>query len=255
MSEPALSPCAALVRRGDPDRFLSAMTAPPERRERLFALYAFNLEVARIGPMVSEPMLGLIRLQWWRETVEMAREGRRRAHEVAGPMAETIAAADLPAEPFERLLTARALDLEPAPFPDRAALDGYLRDTGGALLTLAARALAGVAAPAEEAGYAFAAAAWLRAAPALSAAGRRPLPDPAPETARALARDALAALRRARREGVPRAAAAAFRAGWRAEPTLRAALGAGYSVTEGPAEPALLRSRAALLWRAALGGW
>jgi len=39
--------CAALVAKGDPDRFLSAMTAPVALRGRLLTLYAFNLEVAR----------------------------------------------------------------------------------------------------------------------------------------------------------------------------------------------------------------
>ncbi|MEL7216333.1 MAG: phytoene synthase, partial [Pseudomonadota bacterium] len=39
--------CAELVRTGDPDRFLAAMTASVEGRARLFPLYAFNLEVAK----------------------------------------------------------------------------------------------------------------------------------------------------------------------------------------------------------------
>ena len=39
--------CAALVARGDPDRFLSAMAAPVAARAVLFPLYAFNLEVAK----------------------------------------------------------------------------------------------------------------------------------------------------------------------------------------------------------------
>jgi 15-cis-phytoene synthase len=39
--------CAAMVERGDPDRFRAAMVAPPGRRPGLMALYAFNLEVAR----------------------------------------------------------------------------------------------------------------------------------------------------------------------------------------------------------------
>jgi phytoene synthase len=42
--------------------------APAPRRVLLFALYAFNAEVARIAETVREPMLGAIRLEWWRET-------------------------------------------------------------------------------------------------------------------------------------------------------------------------------------------
>ena len=37
----------ALVRRHDPDRFLTALFAPAERRDALLVLYAFNHELAR----------------------------------------------------------------------------------------------------------------------------------------------------------------------------------------------------------------
>lgn len=57
--------CAALVERGDPDRWRSAMTAPAPRRAGLMALYAFNLEVARAPWVASEPLMVEIRLQWW----------------------------------------------------------------------------------------------------------------------------------------------------------------------------------------------
>jgi phytoene synthase len=60
----------ALVRRHDPDRFLTALFAPSEKRNALLTLYAFNHELARAREVVSEPPLALIRLQWWREVVE-----------------------------------------------------------------------------------------------------------------------------------------------------------------------------------------
>jgi len=70
MAASGLSLCAAELRRGDRDRFLTALFAPADRREALFALYAFNLELARIRESVSQPMLGLIRLQWWRDGLD-----------------------------------------------------------------------------------------------------------------------------------------------------------------------------------------
>lgn len=253
MSTPTLSACAEIVRRADPDRFLSAMTAPPAARERLFALYAFNIEVARIPAVVSEPMLGMIRLQWWRETVAMIfEEGRVRSHEVVGPLAETIAAASLPRAPFDRLLDARQRDVEGTPPENRAALDAYLADTGGALLALAAHALAEAPVPSADAGFAFAAANWLAAVPDL---GIGALPGEPRITAQALARDALAALDRARDQPVPAAALPAFRAGWRSRAVLRRALAPGYDPAEGPGEGAPLARSVALLWRSALGRW
>ncbi len=73
----SLAACAALVERGDPDRFLAVMAAPAWARARLFPLYAFNLEVARAPWVTEEPMIAEMRLQWWRDVVESA--GRRRA--------------------------------------------------------------------------------------------------------------------------------------------------------------------------------
>jgi len=82
---------AGLVRRVDPDRFLTALFAPAEKREALFLLYAFNHELARARESVSEPPLALIRLQWWREVVE----GARRHHEIAEPLHAALDAREL----------------------------------------------------------------------------------------------------------------------------------------------------------------
>jgi phytoene synthase len=61
-----LSAVAELVRRHDRDRYMTALFAPAARREALFALYAFNYEIARVREAVTQPTLGQIRLQWWR---------------------------------------------------------------------------------------------------------------------------------------------------------------------------------------------
>ena len=66
---------AASVRSADPDRYFSALFAPAGSRPFLFALYAFNAEVARVAETVREPMLGAIRLEWWRETAEGGEQG------------------------------------------------------------------------------------------------------------------------------------------------------------------------------------
>src|SRR6202051_3489994 len=88
---PGLSPLAALLRRHDRDRYQTALFAPADRQGALFALYAFNYEIARVRESAPQPMLGLIRLQWWREVVAAAFAGMPpRQHEVAGPLAALI---------------------------------------------------------------------------------------------------------------------------------------------------------------------
>src|SRR5579872_6213314 len=103
-----ISSLAALVREHDRDRYQTALFAPADRRAALFALYAFNYEVARVRESVTQPMLGQIRLQWWREAVEAAFAGAPpRHHEVAGPLAAAIGEFGLTRRHFDRLIDAR----------------------------------------------------------------------------------------------------------------------------------------------------
>ena len=65
-----LERCASIVRGNDYDRFLTALTASPDARGKLMALYAFNAELGRILDTVSEPAMAAIRFQWWRDAIE-----------------------------------------------------------------------------------------------------------------------------------------------------------------------------------------
>ena len=133
----ALSYCAREVRDQDHDRYLTALFAPADRREAVFALYAFNAEVARTREAVSEPMLGQIRLQWWREAVEGIYQGAVRQHPVVESLREAVQTYGLAPERFETLLDARANDLDDAPPADLAALEAYAGATSGTLSELA----------------------------------------------------------------------------------------------------------------------
>lgn len=140
--EEAASYCSALVRRLDRDRYLCSLFAPDDRRADLLALYAFNLELARIPELVHEPILGQVRLQWWRETVAAVFADAPPAHDVAAALARTVKARGLAREGFERILAAREFDLDPGPPDDIAALEAYVDATSGALQLLALDILA-----------------------------------------------------------------------------------------------------------------
>ncbi len=157
---------AQLVRRADPDRYLAALFAPADKRPLLLALYAFNVEIARVADTGREPMMGEIRLEWWRETLAGARQGMPRNHDVARALTELFLTVRLPAEPFEAMLAARAFDSTSEAFPDRPAAEAYCDATSGNLMRLAARILGGEAdAAARHAGIAYALAGILRSLP------------------------------------------------------------------------------------------
>ena len=93
----AFAHCEALVRAADKDRFIAALFAPEESRAALYALYAFNLEIARVREVIHEPLAGEIRLQWWNDVMERGARGEVEAHPVAAALRATIARYDLPA--------------------------------------------------------------------------------------------------------------------------------------------------------------
>src|SRR6516164_4607503 len=137
-----LSPVAALVRRHDRDRYQTVLFAPAARREALFALYAFNYEIARVRESVTQPMLGQIRLQWWRENIAAAFEdGPVRHHIVVEPLTAVIRQLALTREHFDRLIDARETDLEDAPPTSLAALEDYAAGTSARLVYLALEVL------------------------------------------------------------------------------------------------------------------
>jgi phytoene synthase len=160
---------AEQVRRFDHDRYLCTLFLPEAARADVLALYAFNVEVARIRESVREPMMGQIRLQWWREIIENAPRGDLRNHPVALALASAIRGRSLPLEPFERLLVARERDLGDEAPANLAELEAYAEATSSTLIDLVLAVLGQRGEAAREAGrhvgIAWALAGLLRAVP------------------------------------------------------------------------------------------
>jgi phytoene synthase len=158
------------LRHADPDRFFCTLFAPGDKREGLALLYLFNHELARAREVASEPMLALIRLQWWREVVE----GQRKKHEIASPLSDALEAGLFEAEDLAALIAAREAETEEiADFP---AFLTYARGTGGRLARIAGKFL-GVDSPeVEDLGTAYAISGILRATAYLARQNRSVLP-------------------------------------------------------------------------------
>jgi 15-cis-phytoene synthase len=169
-----------IARSGDPDRALAALFAPRQTRADLLALYALNVELARIAEQVSEPELGAIRLQWWRDALERAKEGEATGHPVADALGEVMRRRSLAPDRVAGLLDARAFDIENKFMPDWSSLEAYLGDTAGALFALGAAcggaSGASVEAAASQASLAYGLTGLMRALPVHAASGRVYLP-------------------------------------------------------------------------------
>lgn len=118
----------------DPDRVRAARMADPDIRDRLLTLYAFHAELAKVPELVSEPMMGAIRYQWWRDALGEMFDGRTvRAHEVTTPLAEMIAQTGISRFLLDRIIDGRERDLDPQPFATIHDGIDYADATSGAL--------------------------------------------------------------------------------------------------------------------------
>ncbi|GAA4217034.1 squalene/phytoene synthase family protein [Sagittula marina] len=249
--------CAAQVERTDPERFASAMAAPVAARAVLFPLYAFNAEVARAPWVTAEPMIAEMRLQWWRDALdEIATGGAVRRHEVVVPLAQVLDAEGCAV--LDRLIEARRLDIEKAPFDDEDALWRYLQSTGGGLMQVAARCLGdrdGRAA--HSLGTAVGLMQYLKAVPELEAKAKLPLPDGRHEAVQRLAERGLQEIRVARqaRAAVPKSARVAFLPGALAVTVLRRAKSDPDRVKAGALMPSEATVRLMRLKTGFLGGF
>ena len=245
--------CAEIVHKGDPDRFLAVMAAPPRARGPLFAVYAFNVEVARAPWVSSEPVINEIRLQWWRDALgDIGRGDRVRRHEVVEPLSDVLDQQSV--NILLELIDARSWDIHSASFKDSAHFNSYIETTAGGLMWVAARSL-GVR-NGEDAirdfGYASGLANWFQAIPQLEARGRIPLVDGTHEAIAGLAETGLERLKKARKL-IPKDAYYATRTGWQAGKTLRFAAANPAAVSGGRLHNSEFYKKSSLLLKVLLG--
>jgi phytoene synthase len=79
----------ARLKRTDENRWLASRYAPQAARERLVAVYLLHQELQRALGM-SEAMIGKIRIQWWRETLEGIAAGTPRWHDLSLELARAF---------------------------------------------------------------------------------------------------------------------------------------------------------------------
>ena len=270
----SIDACAELVKAGDPDRYLSVMAAPVVARERLFVLYAFNLEVARAPWASNEEMIAEMRLQWWLDTINEIYEGKIRHHEVVGPLADVIATYKLPQQLFVELIEARRFDIYREGHTGVPAFDAYINATSGNLMRLAAMSmgakdLAGIA----DFGYGVGVANLWRALPALYVAGRHPVPvessldrnavasGDVPENLSnalvSISSNALSKVESARktRKAIPQSAIPALLSGWQVEVPLKLVKTQPRETLRFPLETSEFQKKLGLLWRSSTQRW
>ena len=178
----AIEVLAASARSGEPDRYLAALLAPASARAGLLALAAFSAELANVPRLVRrEPAMGEIRLQWWRDALELP-QSERTGNPVADALRSAVFTHALPRPLLHDAIEARASDLRADAIADDEALRSYLWKSEGALFALAGRVLAQRPEPlldaaASASGHAYGLARLLLHLPGELARGRLALPQ------------------------------------------------------------------------------
>lgn len=125
-----------ILKTNDPERYLACLYLPEAFRDVAITLYAFDAEIARIPAVVSEPMPGEIRIQWWRDLL------KSNGNTGSGPLAEALLSViekhNLPRDVLDNSLEARIFDLYHDAMPDVGTYEGYLGETVSAFLNVIA---------------------------------------------------------------------------------------------------------------------
>ncbi len=123
---------ARSVRDADPDRYFSALFAPPPQRPLLFALYAFNVEVARVAETCANPC--------WAPSGWNGGGRRRRGRPMVRPatmtwrgLAALFAARPAALAGLEALVAARSFDSSADYVQTFAEFESYVDGTSGTL--------------------------------------------------------------------------------------------------------------------------
>ncbi|MBL4790107.1 MAG: squalene/phytoene synthase family protein [Kordiimonadaceae bacterium] len=124
--------CRNLVRGDDKERYLASLYAPSKARRGLWALFAFNQELAKIRENVSDLTLGSIRLQWWGEVLSELESGTVRKQPVIAEL-EVITKIPQVLGLLRKMVEAREIDMFEKGTANLAALKSYASGAGGAL--------------------------------------------------------------------------------------------------------------------------
>ncbi|KAH7067468.1 Squalene/phytoene synthase-domain-containing protein [Paraphoma chrysanthemicola] len=141
--------CANLVQTYDAPSHILQTFIPQSSRDAYIAIRAFNVDVARVADTTSTPTIGMMRMQFWRDTVTKALAGSPPKEPVAILLAKAAedlhersdGKARLSKNWFHRIINTREQHLSNPPYPTLSALESYAENTYSTMLYLTLSAL------------------------------------------------------------------------------------------------------------------
>lgn len=130
----------------DPEIALSMAYAPAAARPVLETIWMLDAQLGAIVRSTGEPMIGAMRLTWWRDAIEGLEDAPPPAEPLLQRLYATLAGSGQGAGPLADMVEGWMLLLEPMPLSE-AVLQDYARLRGGVLFGGLARALGAVEEP------------------------------------------------------------------------------------------------------------
>ncbi|KAI8925781.1 isoprenoid synthase domain-containing protein [Entophlyctis helioformis] len=133
--------CMDLVRTHDYENYLANIFTPSRSRAAAVAIRAFNVETAQIRDIVSEPNIGKMRIQWWRDGIDKTFKGSPPSHPVMQTIARTLETTRLSQTWFKKILNAREAYMQDKQYDTIAELEDYAENTSSSVTYLHLEAL------------------------------------------------------------------------------------------------------------------
>ncbi|XP_033914931.2 NADH dehydrogenase (ubiquinone) complex I, assembly factor 6 isoform X1 [Acipenser ruthenus] len=133
--------CIDLVRTRDYEGFLCSLLLPAEARGSSFALRAFNVELAQIKDSVSQKTIGLMRMQFWKKTLEDIYNDDPPPQPVAIELWKAVNKHKLTKRWFSRIIEEREKDLNDRAYQNIQELESYAENVQSSLVYLMLEAL------------------------------------------------------------------------------------------------------------------
>ncbi|GAB5589625.1 hypothetical protein Unana1_04525 [Umbelopsis nana] len=134
--ESAQKYCADSVRKHDYENYLCIPFYPREIRNAQYALRAFNVELASIREGVSNPAIGKLRTQFWKDTIDKAFANNPPKQPVALALADAMKQVSFSPMWFKRIINEREENLDDPQFMTIKDMEKYAENTASCLLYL-----------------------------------------------------------------------------------------------------------------------
>ncbi|XP_005098752.1 NADH dehydrogenase (ubiquinone) complex I, assembly factor 6 [Aplysia californica] len=128
--------CVDLVRKSDYENYLATLLLPKNVQRAAFALRAFNVELAQVRDVVSDKTIGLMRMQFWKDSMSRIFQGDPPQTPVAVELAGVCGFYKLSKRWMERIVEARALQLNRDSFLSIKEAEEYAEHSNSSLTYL-----------------------------------------------------------------------------------------------------------------------